>query len=174
MVKKTLKEIYQARMARLNTQLNAQGAKRKVRSPKAKKTAQNKALALGKVPNVSVPKNYINPVSLNAPPRGVIVFKVTDKQTGRTNYYNRVTIFRLLASFIKNNYNLLMTDPKKPLFRNPMTRGNVKARNIQRVRIIKSAKTPTNTAAAKKIQSAVRKHLAKRETGRAGTQRVSK
>ena len=166
MVKKTLKEIYNARMARINKQLNAQNAKRKLRSPKAKKTAQNKALALGKVANVSVPKNYINPVTLSAPPRGVIVFKVTDKNSGRTNYYNRATLFRLLANFIKNNYNLLMADPKKSLFRNPMTRGNVKARNIQRVRIIKTAKTPTKSAAARKIQSAVRRHQAKKRASK--------
>jgi hypothetical protein len=166
MVKKTLKEIHQARMARINKQINAQNAKRKLRSPKAKKTAQNKALALGKVPNVSVAKNYINPVTLNAPPRGVVVFKVTDKHTGRTNYYDRTTLFRFLANFIKNNYNLLMADPKKTLFRNPVTRGNVKARNIQRVRIIKSAKTPTKSAAARKIQTAVRKHLNKKKPKR--------
>jgi len=163
MVKKTLKEIYQARMARINKQINAQNAKRKLRSPKAKEAARNKAIALGRVPNVSVPKNYVNPVTHNTPPKGVIVFRVTDKSTGRVNYYNRATLFRLLSNFIKTNYNLLMTDPKKALFRNPVTRGNVKARNIQRVRIIKSAKTPTKSAAARKIQSAVRKHLAQKK-----------
>jgi len=166
MVRKTLKEIYQERMARINKQMNAQNVKRKERSPKAKKIAQTKALALGKVPNVSVSKNYVNPVTLNPPPRRVIVFKVTDRTTGRVNYYNRETLFRLLESFIKTNYNLLMADPKKPLFRNPMTRGNVKARNIQRVRITRSTKAPTKSVAAKKIQSAVRKYLIKKRAAK--------
>jgi hypothetical protein len=166
MVRKTAKEIYNAKMARLNKQLNAQSLKRKTRSPKAKKAARNKVKALGVAPFVSVKKNYINPVTLNAPPRGVVVFKVTNKQTGRTNYYNKVTLFKFLSNYIKNNYNLLMADPKKVLFRNPVTRGNVKARNIQRVRITKSAKTPTRSAAARKIQSVVRKHLKKKKVNK--------
>ena len=163
MAKKTLMEKHTERMARVNAQLEKMSAKRQVRSPKAKNVARSKALALGKVPLVSVPKNYVNPVTLSRPPNGVIVFKVMDKRTGRTNYYNRATFFRFLSKFIKDNYNLLMADPKKPLFRNPVTRGNVKPRNVQRVRIVKAAKTPTKSAAAKKIQAAVRKHLSKKK-----------
>ena len=166
MAKKTLVEKHKERMARVNAQLEAMSAKRQLRSPKAKKLARSKALALGKVPFVSIPKNYVNPVTLSRPPSGVIVFKVLDKRTGRTNYYNRATFFRFLANFIKNNYNLLMADPKKPLFRNPVTRGNVTARNVQRVRIVKSAKTPTKSTAARKIQSAVRKHISKKRASK--------
>jgi hypothetical protein len=85
--------------------------------------------------NVKLAANYTNPVSLEALLKGK-AYQVKNRGTGRVNYYNRATLFRLLPSGIKNNYNLLMAFPKTALFRNPMTRGNVYPRNIIPVKII--------------------------------------
>jgi len=138
-------------------------------------------------------KNYVNPITLEFPKGSIIVYEITDRITGRKNYFDKDTFWKL-ARRAPDNYWLLIADPKKPLgFRNPSTRSNVYPRNVRRVTVKPKPKTPTRNNAARKIQSAVRKHLSKkraspkkktptrksptkskRETGRVGTQRVSK
>lgn len=145
----------------INTKAAAERKKRANRKVKKKSVNKAKALALPKVPRVKVKSNYLNPVTLNSVPPNLIVYEVSNRITGRKNYYKSNTFWHLMGSR-KNNYGLLMADPSKVLFRNPVTRGNVKARNVQRVRISK-AKTPSKSAAARKIQSAVRKHLKKKK-----------
>jgi|APGre2960657444_1045066.scaffolds.fasta_scaffold18831_2 hypothetical protein len=130
--------------------------KHKYRSVKKRYATINKLKALPRIQNVFVRNNYVNPVTLNAIPYGPTVYHVKDPRTGRVDYYDKATFWRLMhqgAPNIKNNYNLLMADPKRGLFKNPVTRSNIKTRNIIRVRV---------KPAAKKIQSAVRKHLAKK------------
>jgi hypothetical protein len=58
----------------------------------------------------------------------------------------------------------MMMNPKAPIpgARNPMTRGAIYPRNIRRVTVAAKKKTPSPKTAAKKIQSAVRKHLSKK------------
>jgi hypothetical protein len=58
-----------------------------------------------------------------------------------------------------------MMDPKVPIpgARNPMTRNPIYPRNVRRVTVVPKKKTPTKSAAAKQIQTAVRKHLSKKK-----------
>ena len=125
-------------------------AKIKGREIKKMWNRENRAKALPKVPGVYIANNYINPVTLDAPPRKVIVYKVTNRTTKRTNYYDAQTFWRL-AGHQRNNYKLLMFDPKKNIFTNPYTRGVVRARNVQRVRV-----KGTVSNAANKIKRAYR------------------
>lgn len=136
--------------------------KRKYRAVKALWELQEKIKALPKVKSIYIKNNYVNPVTLSFPPKGVIVYEVKNKTTGRTNYYNSSTFWKL-AGHAKDNYKLLMFDPKLNIFRNPVTRNPVRARNIQRVTVKAKPKTPTKSAAARKIQSAVRAHLKKKK-----------
>ena len=126
-------------------------AKIKGREIKKMWNRENRAKALPKVPGVYIANNYINPVTLEAPPRKVIVYKVTNRTTKRTNYYDAQTFWRL-AGHQRNNYKLLMFDPKKNIFTNPYTRGGVRARNVQRVRV-----KGTVSNAATKIKRAYRR-----------------
>jgi hypothetical protein len=96
----------------------------------------NKLSALPVVPRRVIPYGYINPVTLE-PVRTVFVYEVVDKVTKRKNYYTKSTLMNLIGRNM-SNYNLLTADPKKRLFRNPVTRGNVKPRNIQKVRARKA------------------------------------
>ena len=50
-----------------------------------------------------------------------------------------------------------MTDPQRPLFKNPLTRTNVKTRNVQRVRV---------KPAGAKIARAIKKHISKKKKAR--------
>lgn len=134
-------------------------AKRRRRDIRAMWALENKMKALPKVPTVRIPNNYVNPVTLEPPPTKVIVYQVKDRNTGRTNYYNSKTFWKLVGH-TKNDYKLLMFDPKKNIFTNPVTRGGVRARNIQRVRVAKPLST---SVAARKIQGAVRAHLKKKK-----------
>lgn len=136
--------------------------KRKYRAVKALWEMQEKMKALPKVKSIYIKNNYVNPVTLSFPPKGVIVYEVKNNATGRTNYYNPSTFWKL-AGHAKNNYKLLMFDPKLNIFRNPVTRNPVRARNIQRVRVKAKPKTPSKSAAARKIQSAVRAHIKKKK-----------
>ena len=70
-------------------------AKIKGREIKKMWNRENRAKALPKVPGVYIANNYINPVTLEAPPRKVIVYKVTNRTTKRTNYYDAQTFWRL-------------------------------------------------------------------------------
>lgn len=134
--------------------------KRANRAAKKKNNNVSRAKALPKVPRVKINANYVNPVTLTFP-HGVVVYEISNRITGRKDYYNSTTFWKL-AGRSKNNYGLLMANPKKPFLKNPVTRGNVYPRNVRRVTVKAKSKTPTKSAAAKKIQSAVRKHLAKK------------
>jgi hypothetical protein len=164
--------------------------KQNERRAKAQAVARSKVAALPKVPRVLLSPGYVNPITLNFPKGSIIIYEITNRRTGRKDYFDKDTFWKL-ARHAPNNYWLLMADPKKPLgFKNPTTRSNVYPRNVRRVTVAAKKKTPSPKTAAKKIQSAVRKHISKkkaktvkkpsppkkrqRETGRAGSQRVSK
>jgi len=125
-----------------------------------RKRAEIKALPT--VPRVVLANNYVNPISLEFP-RSTIVYEIKNKTTGRKNYYDKKTFFQLMK-MLKSDYDLLMRNPKVPIpgVRNPLTRGPIYPRNVRRVTVKAKPKTPTRSAAAKKIQSAVRKHLSKK------------
>lgn len=141
----------------------AEVRKRRERSEKRYASLLNKLKSLPGVKNVMVGANYVNPVTLEAPPRGVVVYHVKDPKTGRVDLFDKVTFWRLLRQHspnIKNNYNLLMAMPRRVLFPNPATRTGITTRNIQRVRARPKPKTPSRSAAAAKIASALRKKVA--------------
>jgi hypothetical protein len=133
-------------------------AKRKHRAIKALWDLQDKINSLPNVKSIYLNSNYVNPVTLNFPPKKVIVYKVQNKNTKRINYYDSKTFWKLVGHS-KNNYKLLTFDPKKTLMTNPVTRNPVKARNVTRVRVV-----GTKNNAARKIQSAVRAHLKKKKS----------
>lgn len=141
-------------------------AKRKARKAKAASVKRSKVQALPSIPRIILNANYVNPITLNFP-KGAVVYEIRNKLTGRTNYYDKVTFSRLITQF-KNDYNLLMMNPKVPIpgARNPMTRNPIYPRNIRRVTVVPKKKTPTKSAAAKKIQTAVRKHLSKKRAAK--------
>jgi len=127
--------------------------KRKIRAAKKRYQAINRLKALPVIRNVYIRNNYVNPVTLNKIPSGPTVYHVKDSRTGRIDYYDKATFWRLMPKNIKNNYNLLMASPQRPLFKNPLTRTNVKTRNIQRVRV---------KHAAAKIKKAIKKHISRK------------
>jgi hypothetical protein len=133
--------------------------KKKIRARAKKYQAQNRLRALPRVKTVYVNANYVNPVTLNKVPSGIVVYAVKDSKTGRLDYFDKGTFWRLMrqhAPNIKNNYNLMMAMPRRPLFPNPLTRTGITTRNVQRVIARPKPKTPTRSAAARKIQSAFR------------------
>ena len=128
--------------------------------------------ALPPVKTNYINSNYTNPVTLNHPPWGALVYKVLNHKTGRTNYYNMKTFKTFLNNWnwtSVSDYSILMAQPKVPLFRNPITRNPVYPRNVQRVRVQPKKKTPSPNTAAKKIQSAVRKMLSKKRAAKPKT-----
>ena len=137
----------------------------KKRARKVKKLDVKRAHVanLPKVPRVILNSNYVNPITLEFPSGSMIVYEIRNRTTGRTNYYDKKTFWALM-SMLKNNYNLLMANPKVPIrgVRNPVTRGAIYPRNVRRVTVAAKKKTPSPKTAAKKIQSAVRKHLSKK------------
>ena len=138
-----------------------QAAKRKNRANKAAAVRRARITDLPKIPQVILEANYVNPITLNFP-KNTVVYEIKNRTTGRTNYYNKATFRKLITAF-KNDYNLLMRNPKVPIpgARNPVTRGPIYPRNVRRVTVKPKRKTPSPNTAAKKIQSAVRKHLSK-------------
>jgi hypothetical protein len=138
-----------------------QAAKRKNRGAKAASVRTSRVAALPKIPRVILEANYVNPITLNFP-KNMVVYEIKNRMTGRTNYYNKATFRKLITAF-KNNYNLLMMNPKAPIpgAKNPMTRGPIYPRNVRRVTVAPKKKTPSPNTAAKKIQSAVRKRASK-------------
>jgi hypothetical protein len=91
-------------------------------------------------------------VRLNSGPFGSVMYQVRHRGTGKVNYYTPAKFFSFLNKTLYfNNYDVLMANPKAPLF------NNVYPRNVQRVRVLKKRKTPSPNTAARKIQSAVRK-----------------
>jgi hypothetical protein len=137
--------------------------KRKNRKAKAASLKRSKVKALPAIPKVILDANYINPITLEFP-KGVVIYEIKNRTTGRKNYYNKET-FRKLITLFKNDYNLLMANPKSPIpgVKNPVTRGKIFPRNVRRVTVKAKAKSPGKSAAARKIQSAVRKHLKKKK-----------
>jgi len=135
--------------------------KRELRAYKKKFAQANKLKALPKIVIVRINSNYINPITLNKVPSGPAVYEITNRTTGRKNYYDKNTFWKLMKKNV-NNYALLMANPKSPIkgVKNPVTRGNIYPRNVRRVTV--KAK-PSKSAAARKIQSAVRKHLKKKK-----------
>ncbi len=140
--------------------------KRKTRDLKAKYAKQNRLANLPRIKTVYINSSYINPVSLFPVPSGIVVYKVRDPKTGRIDYYAKNTFWKLMikASNIKNNHNLMMASPRRALFPNPVTRVGITTRNIQRVIAKPKPKTPTRSAAARRIQSAFRKRVAARKS----------
>jgi len=133
---------------------------------KARSARLSKAKALPAVPRVILNSNYVNPITLGFP-TGTVVFEIKNRTTGRKDYYDKQTFFKLMK-MLKGSYNLLMRDPKVPIpgARNPVTRGAIYPRNVRRVSVVPKKKTPSPKTAAKKIQSAVRKHLNKKKPKR--------
>jgi hypothetical protein len=140
--------------------------KRKTRNLKAKYAKQNRLANLPRIKTVYINSSYINPVSLFPVPSGIVIYKVRDPKTGRIDYYAKDTFWKLMikASNIKNNHNLMMASPRRALFPNPVTRVGITTRNIQRVIAKPKPKTPTRSAAARRIQSAFRKRVAARKS----------
>lgn len=137
-------------------------AKIKARKVKAAANKRSRVAALPRIPKVILDANYINPITLGFP-KNIVVYELKNRFTGRTNYYNKETFRKLITAF-KNDYNLLMMNPKVPIpgARNPVTRNPVYPRNVRRVTVAAKKKTPSPNTAARKIQSAVRKHLSKK------------
>ena len=125
--------------------------KRKIRALKQRYMLKNRLAAMPKIRLITVNANYTNPVTLAPPPAGVVVYKIKDPVTGRTDYYNKQTFWRLVKGAVKNNSQLL-TNRKKNLFPNPLTR--------QIIVVRPKPKTPSRSAAAAKIASALRKKVA--------------
>lgn len=138
--------------------------KHKVRQAKLRYMKINKLKALPRLVTIKVNTNYVNPVTLNKVPYGPTVYEVRNSKTGRIDYYDKLTFWKLMPRVVKNNYNLLLLNPKEPIpgVRNPMTRGAVFPRNVRRVIAKPKTKTPSPNTAAKKIQSAVRKMISKK------------
>ena len=140
--------------------------KARARNAKYRENLKSRVKALPKIPRVILAANYVNPITLDFP-KGMVVYEIKNRATGRTNYYNKETFSKLITAF-KNDYNLLMMNPKAPIkgARNPVTRGPIYPRNVRRVTVAAKKKTPSPNTAAKKIQSAVRKHLSKKSKSR--------
>ena len=138
---------------------------RKVKARAAKRMSRHvaEARALPKIPRVILNGNYVNPITLTFP-RGVVIYEITNKFTGRRNYYDKPTFTKLIKQFT-SDYNLMMMNSKNPIpgARNPVTRNPIYPRNVRRVTVAAKKKTPSRSVAAKKIQSAVRKHLSKKK-----------
>ena len=132
------------------------------RHAKFLETKRVQVAALPTAPLVFLAENYVNPITLNFP-KSTIVYEVRNRTTGRKDYYDKKTFF-MLMKMLTNDYNLLMRSPKAPIpgARNPVTRGLIYPRNVRRVTVKPKAKSPSKSAAARRIQSAVRKHLAKK------------
>jgi hypothetical protein len=140
--------------------------KRANRLQKLLSEARSKVAAMPKIPRVILNANYVNPVTLEFP-KGVVIYELKNKTTGRVNYYDKNTFRKIIKTF-NGDYNLLMRNPKVPLLgaRNPVTRGPIYPRNIRQVTVATKKKTPTMTSAVRKIKSAVRKHVAKKRASK--------
>jgi hypothetical protein len=133
---------------------------------KARTARVSRAKALPAVPRVILDANYVNPVTLEFPKR-MVVYEIKNRTTGRRNYYNKATFRKLITAF-RTDYNLLMANPKVPIpgARNPVTRGAIYPRNVRRVAVVPKKRTPSPMTAAKKIQSAVLKHISKKRASK--------
>ena len=140
--------------------------KRANRKLKSNANKRSRVEALPKIPKVILNANYVNPVTLEFP-KGVVIYEIKNRTTGRKNYYTKATFKKIITQF-KNDYNLLMANPKSPIkgARNPVTRNPIYPRNVRRVTVKAKPKTPSKSAAARKIQSAVRAHLKKKKAAK--------
>ena len=140
--------------------------KRANRKLKANTEKRNKIAALPTIPRIILNANYVNPITLNFP-KGTVIYEIRNKTTGRADYYNKATFRKLITQF-KNDYNLLMMNPKEPIpgAKNPVTRNPIYPRNVRRVTVKPKPKTPTKSTAARKIQAAVRAHLKKKKANK--------
>lgn len=131
-----------------------------LRKRKAASEARAKVKALPALPRVLLSPGYVNPVTLNFPKGSVVVYEITNRSTGRKDYFDKATFWKLMGR-APNNYGLLMADPKRPVpgLRNPMTRGNVYPRNVRRVTV---APKRSPTQATKKIAAGWRQKLRKK------------
>lgn len=150
-----------AMAARLAIMKKARNRKLKMNAAKRSKVA-----ALPKIPKVILDANYVNPITLEFP-KNMVVYEIKNKTTGRKNYYDKATFKKLITRF-KNDYNLMMMNPKEPIpgAKNPMTRNPIYPRNVRRVTVAAKKKTPSPKTAAKKIQAVVRKHQAKKRVAK--------
>ena len=130
-----------------------------LRKRKREATARAQVRALPSVPRIMLSPGYVNPVTLEFPKKSIIVYEITNRRTGRKDYFDKETFWKL-ARRAPNNYWLLTADPTKPLpgVRNPMTRSNVFPRNVRRVTV---GARPSPTKAAKKVASVWRKKTRK-------------
>ena len=138
--------------------------KHKIRTMKKRYAVANRLNALPRINTVNVNANYLNPITLNKVPSGIVVYKVTDPSTKRVDFYTKNEFWKLVHGHmpqLKDNYNMMMTHPRHKLFNNPVTRNPVRPKNVTRV-LSKTKKTPSPNTAAKKIQSAVRKMISKK------------
>lgn len=119
-------------LAHIDTHVKKVNTKAKSRALKRSRKAAAERKALPKLVKNTLPSNYKNPVTLS--PVAGVVYRVTNRKTGRKNYYPKAVINKLIGREL-SNYALLMASPKKVLFRNPYTRGGVFPRNIMRVRV---------------------------------------
>jgi hypothetical protein len=106
--------------------------KRAARKSKKARISKSRKAALPKLKSVTIPKNYLNPLT-RSPMKEAILYMLTNRGTGRKNYFTRAEVSKLTGRSL-TNYNVLMFDPKKPMFKNPLTRNPVYARDLQRVR----------------------------------------
>lgn len=120
-----------AATAAATAKMNATNKKRKSRASKKARLSKSRNKALPKPVKVVIPANYVNPITLAKSPSGVIFYVLTNRATGRKNYLSIANISGL-ARRKMSEYNILMANVKKPLFRNPYTRSNVYPRNLVR------------------------------------------
>jgi hypothetical protein len=148
-------------IAAIKARFNANKRKQNARRAKAVSHRVAGVKALPAVPQVFLNANYINPVTLDFP-KGIIIYEIQNRRTGRKNYYDRQTFYKLMR-MLKSDYDLLMRNPKVPIpgVKNPATRGNIYPRNIRRVTVKPKRKTPTRSAAANKIKKAFKKKARK-------------
>jgi hypothetical protein len=105
--------------------------KRKSRAVKKSRISRSRSRALPKPMKVVIPANYINPITRAKSPAGSFFYVLTNRVSGRKNYMNISNIVGL-AGRKMTAYDILMANPKAPLFKNPYTRSNVYPRNLVR------------------------------------------
>jgi hypothetical protein len=123
-----LTNAHRAQIARL-------AAKVALRKSKKAVNKRSRVAAMPRVPRVILEANYVNPITLGFP-KNVVVYEIRNRFTGRTNYYDKETFRKLITAF-KNDYDLLMANPKEPIpgARNPVTRNPIYPRNVRRVTV---------------------------------------
>lgn len=150
-------------LAERRAEAAARRIKINARMNKYKANMRSRVAALPKMPLIFLADNYVNPITLEFP-KSTVVYEIKNRKTGRKDYYDKSTFFKLMK-MLTNDYNLLLRNPKQPIpgARNPVTRGPIYPRNVQRVTVKPKKKSPSPKTAARKIQAAYRKHAAKKK-----------